>query len=106
MSNPVWADECEWRLGKDLLLDERGGRAIAQAVSCRLSIAVARAQSQVRSYEICRGQSGVGVGFLLVLRFSLPVLFPPDASYSSSIQHYGCRSMAAYGSLDYLPIEP
>jgi hypothetical protein len=38
-----------------------------------------------RSYEICSGQSGTGAGFLLVLRFSLPILNPPTVPHSSSI---------------------
>jgi hypothetical protein len=40
------------------------GRAVAQAVSRRLSTAAARVQSQVKSYGLCRVQSGTGAGLL------------------------------------------
>jgi hypothetical protein len=60
------------------------GCAIAQAVSCWLSTAATRVLSQVKSCGICGGQSGVGVGFLRVLRFPLPILIPSTAPQSSS----------------------
>jgi hypothetical protein len=50
------------------------GRAIAEAVSCWLPTAAARVQSLVWSSGICGGQSGVGAGFLRVLRFPLPFI--------------------------------
>jgi hypothetical protein len=37
------------------------------------------------SCGICGGQSGAGAGFLLVLRFPLPILIPPTAPQSSSV---------------------
>jgi hypothetical protein len=55
------------------------GCAIAQAVSRWLPTAAARVRSQIRSCGICGGQSGTGAGFLLVLRFPLPILIPPTA---------------------------
>jgi hypothetical protein len=58
------------------------GRAIAQAVSCRLPTVAARFQSQVTSYGTCGGQSGTGAGFLQVLQFPQPVLIPPNSTYS------------------------
>jgi hypothetical protein len=60
------------------------GRAIAQAVSHRLPTAMARVRSQVRSCVIGGRQSGIGGGFLLVLRFPLPILIPPTAPHPSS----------------------
>jgi hypothetical protein len=60
------------------------GRALAQAVSRRLPTAAARARAQVRSCGICGGQSGSAAAFLLVLRFPVPILIPPDAPHSSS----------------------
>jgi hypothetical protein len=60
------------------------GRAIAQALSRRLSTATARVRAQVRSCAIFGEQTGTGTAFLLVLRFPLPVLIPPTAQYSSS----------------------
>jgi hypothetical protein len=60
------------------------GRAIAQAVSPRLPTAAARVRAQIRSYGICCGQSGIGVGLLRVLRFPLPILIPPTVPHSSS----------------------
>jgi hypothetical protein len=66
------------------LYHERGGRAIAHAVSCRLPIAAARIHSQVRACGICGGQSCTGIGYLQVLRFSLPILIQSNFPYSSS----------------------
>jgi hypothetical protein len=60
------------------------GRAIAQVVILRLLTAEAQFRAQVRSCGICGGQSGTGAGFLLVLRFPLPILIPPTAPHSSS----------------------
>jgi hypothetical protein len=56
------------------------GRAIAEAVSLRLPTAAAR----VTSCVICGGRSVTGVGFLLVLRFTPPILIPPIAPQSPS----------------------
>jgi hypothetical protein len=61
------------------------GYAIAQAVRRRLPTAVARIRSQVRSCGICGGQSGIGAGFLRVLRFPLPISIPPTTPHSSPI---------------------
>jgi hypothetical protein len=58
------------------------GRAIAHAVSRRLPNAAACVQVQVRSSDICGGQSGTGAGFLRVLWFPLPILTPPTAPHS------------------------
>jgi hypothetical protein len=65
----------------------RQGGTTAQAVSRRLPTAAARVRSQVRSCGICGRQSGTGVGFLLVLRFPLPILIAPN--YSTLIYHPG-----------------
>jgi hypothetical protein len=64
--------------------DEKG-RAIAQAVIRRLSSAAAWLRALVRSCWICRRQSGIGAGFLRVLRFPLPIFIPPTAPHASSI---------------------
>jgi hypothetical protein len=56
-----------------------GGRAIAHAISRRLPTAAAWVRPQVRSCGIRGGRSGIGAGFLRVLRFPLPVLIPPTA---------------------------
>jgi hypothetical protein len=58
-------------------------RAIAEAVSRWLPTAAARVQSRVWSSGICGGQSGVGGGFLRVLRFPLPFI-PPNSPSSQS----------------------
>jgi hypothetical protein len=58
------------------------GRAIAQAVSRWLQTAAARVQTRVWSSGICGGQSGAGAGFLLVLRFPLPIFIPPNSPSS------------------------
>jgi hypothetical protein len=60
------------------------GRAIAQAVSPWLPIAVAWVQAWVLSCGICGGQSGAGAGFLRVLRFPQPIFIPPIAQQSPS----------------------
>jgi hypothetical protein len=62
------------------------GRAIAQAVSRWLPTAAARVRSQVRSCEICGGQSSTGAGFIRVLQFPLPILIPPTTPHSSIIR--------------------
>jgi hypothetical protein len=53
---------------------EHLGRAVAQAISRLLPSAAVRFRSRVKSCEICGGHSGIGVGFLLVLRFPLSLL--------------------------------
>jgi hypothetical protein len=60
------------------------GPAIAQAVSPHLTTAAARVRAQVRLCVICCGRSSTGAGFLLVLRFPLPICIPPIAPQSSS----------------------
>jgi hypothetical protein len=52
-------------------------RAIAQAVTRWLP-------PRFWSSGICGGQSGAGAGFLLVLRFPLPIFIPPTAPQSPS----------------------
>jgi hypothetical protein len=59
------------------------GRAIAEAVSHWLSTVAAWVQSRVWSSGICGGQSGVGAGFVRVLRFPLPFI-PPNSPSSQS----------------------
>jgi hypothetical protein len=63
------------------LLYEIGG-AIAQAVSRWLPTAAARVRSRVWSSGICGGQSGVGAGFLRVLRFPLLIFIPLNSPSS------------------------
>jgi hypothetical protein len=45
-----------------------------------LPTAAARVRIQVRSSEICGGESGAGAGLLRVFRFPLPILIPGTAS--------------------------
>jgi hypothetical protein len=71
----------KWRLS----VSRPQRRAIAQAVSRRLPTAAARLRSHVRSCGICRGQSGTWAGFLRVVRFSLPIMIPPNVPYSPII---------------------
>jgi hypothetical protein len=59
------------------------GCAIAQAVSRRLPAVAARVRTRVSSCGICGGQSGLGAGFLRVLRIPLPIRIPPIAPQSS-----------------------
>jgi hypothetical protein len=54
------------------------GRAIALAVSRRLSNAKARVRFHVRSCGIFSGKSGAKAGFLGALRFPLPILIPSN----------------------------
>jgi hypothetical protein len=59
---------------------------IAEVIGHHLVTMVAWVQSQVRSCGICGGQSGIGMGFLQVLSFRLPVLTQPTAAHSLIIQ--------------------
>jgi hypothetical protein len=67
------------------------GRVFAAAGTClrsrclaTLGVAAARVQSRVWSSGICGGQSGVGAGFLRVLRFPLSIFILPIAPQSPS----------------------
>jgi hypothetical protein len=51
------------------------GRAVAQAFSRWLPTAAARVRVRA-ACGVCGGQSGIGAGFLRVLRFSLPNIPP------------------------------
>jgi hypothetical protein len=59
-------------------------RAIAQAVIRRLPMAAARFRAQLRSCGVSDRQSGIGAGFLRVLRFTLQILIPPTHHQLSS----------------------
>jgi hypothetical protein len=72
------------------------GRAVVQTVSRWLSTTEARDPSQVRSCGICGGQSGTETGFLLVLRFPLPVVVLPTVP-RSSILWAGCYNRPIVG---------
>jgi hypothetical protein len=50
------------------------GRVIAQAVSRQLRTTATLVRARISSYGICCGTSSTGAGFLLVLRFPLPIL--------------------------------
>jgi hypothetical protein len=58
------------------------GRAVTQAVSSWISTAAARVRVRA-ACGVCGGQSGTGAGFLIVLRFPLPII--PPISPSSSL---------------------
>jgi hypothetical protein len=75
---------CRFSVKEDLSMLRIYGRAIAQAVSHRLPTAAARVRARVKSFRICGGQSGTGVGFLRVFWFPQPVRIPPIAPQSSS----------------------
>jgi hypothetical protein len=66
-----------------VLLTVSADRAIAEAVSRGRPTAAARGQSRVWSSGICGGQSGVGAGFLRLLRFPLPFILPNSPSSQS-----------------------
>jgi hypothetical protein len=53
----------------------RQGRAVAQGVSRWLPTAAARIRVRA-ACGVCGGQSGIGAGFLRVLRFPLPIIPP------------------------------
>jgi hypothetical protein len=59
-------------------------RPFSQALSRWLPIAAAWVRARVWSSGICGGRSGAGVGFLLVLRFPLPIFIPPNSISSQS----------------------
>jgi hypothetical protein len=54
-------------------------RAVAQAVSRRLPTAAAWVRVRA-ACGVCGGQSGIGAGFLRVLRFPLPIIPPISPS--------------------------
>jgi hypothetical protein len=58
---------------------------VGQAISRRLPTAETRARSWVRSCGICGEQRGAEAGFLLVFRFSLPLIPLLAPHLSSSI---------------------
>jgi hypothetical protein len=68
------------------------GRAIAQAVSRWLPITATQIRAQVRSRGICGGQSGIGAGFLRLLRFPLPISIPLIAAQSPPSITWGGHS--------------
>jgi hypothetical protein len=82
-------------------------RAIAQAVSHRLTTAAARVRAWVRSCGICGGQSGTGADFLRVLWCPLPIRIPQIAPQSSIIYHragtIGQTVAAVPGGLSLIP---
>jgi hypothetical protein len=61
------------------------GHAIAEAVSRWLPTAAGRVRARFWSSGICGGQSGVGAGFLRVLRFPLPKPFHSTNFYIITI---------------------
>jgi hypothetical protein len=62
------------------------GRAIAQAVSCRLPTAAARVQTPgLVMWDFVMDKSGVGSGFLRELRFPLPIYITSASPQSSSL---------------------
>jgi hypothetical protein len=73
----------------DMMYVPSRGRAIAQAVSRWLPTAAAQIRARVWSCGICGGQSGVGAGFLRILRFPLPIFIPPIAPQSPSYIIWG-----------------
>jgi hypothetical protein len=54
---------------------------MAQAFIWRIPNAAAWIRAKVRSCGICGEQSDTGAGFLLVLRFPLPILIPQTAPH-------------------------
>jgi ribosomal protein S14 len=64
------------------------GRAIAQAASRWLPTAAARVRVRAACGR-CGGHSGVGTGFLRVLRFPLPIFTPPIFSTITITYHLG-----------------
>jgi hypothetical protein len=79
------------------------GRAIAQADSRRLPTAAARVRFQIRSCGICGVQSGTEEGFILVLRFPLPILIPQNAPYSSGTGTIGRLVADVPSGLNFTP---
>jgi hypothetical protein len=55
-----------------------------------------RVRSQIRSCMFCGEQNCTEAGFIRVLRFLLPILIPPDSSYSSIIRGWYNRSVSGW----------
>jgi hypothetical protein len=72
-------------LNQKVLSECEEGRAVAQAISRRLLIAMARFRAQVRSYATYGGASGTEADLFRVFRFPLPLLPPNALNASSSI---------------------
>jgi hypothetical protein len=58
------------------------GRTVTRAAIRRLPTATARLRTRSKSCWICGGHSGIGVHFLRVLRFALPLI---HSTYFSTI---------------------
>jgi hypothetical protein len=72
----------------------QGFRKNVHLFSCN---AAAHVRVQVRSSGICGGQSGTSAGFLLALRFPLPILNLPTAPHSSYSAIWGWYSRPKSG---------
>jgi hypothetical protein len=74
--------------GKESVAKHWMGRAIAQAVSCRLSTVAARVPHRVRSCGICGEQSGTVAGFCPSISVS-PATHYNDCSTFIIVHHPG-----------------
>jgi hypothetical protein len=79
------------------------GRSIAQAVSRWLPTAAAYVRVSA-ACGVCGGQSGTGAGFLLVLRFPLPIIPPiSPSSYSPGAGTIGLLVSAVPSGPNWTP---
>jgi hypothetical protein len=96
---PLW-----FLSGLGLIISE--GRTVAQAVSRWLLTAAARVRVRA-TCGVCGGQSGIGAGFLWVLRFPLSIIPPiSPSSYSPGAGTIGQLVAAVPSGPNWTPPPP
>jgi hypothetical protein len=77
-----------------MMVSQDDGCVVAQAVSCRLPVVAAHSRALGKSCGICGGESGIGAGFLRVLRLPLPLIQYTNSCTIITIYHPGLLQKA------------